>query len=110
LNDVALPEFLRALAPKLRRNDTSLTAFRRIREEAVVPKPGPADAPLTTRPLFARVQRMLDAKSCVIAETGDSWFNGMRLDLPSGGRDCSKTLLEWSGHVARNNGRPLRVV
>jgi len=83
-NDVALPEFLRALAPKLRRNDTSLTAFRRIREEVVAPKPGPADAPLTTRQLFARVQRMLDAKSCVIAETGDSWFNGMRLDLPSG--------------------------
>lgn len=83
-NDVALADFLHALAAKINRNETSLGAYRRIREDTVPVKPGPADAPLTTRQLFARVANLLDAQSCVIAETGDSWFNGMRLDLPTG--------------------------
>jgi len=83
-NEVSLPEFLRALAPRLKRNETALGAYRRIREDILPVKPGPADAPLTTRQLFARVEKLLDANSAVVAETGDSWFNGMRLDLPSG--------------------------
>ncbi len=83
-NDVALADFLRELAPKLKPNDASLVAYRRIREEPAHPQSAPPNAPLTTRGLFARVQRLLAADSCVIAETGDSWFNAMRLDLPTG--------------------------
>lgn len=83
-NDVALADFLYALAAKLNRNETSLGAYRRIREDTVPVKPGPANAPLTTRQLFARIGKLLDSNSAVIAETGDSWFNGMRLDLPTG--------------------------
>jgi TPP-dependent 2-oxoacid decarboxylase len=41
---------------------------------------------VSTRQLFTRVQKMLDGKSSVIAETGDSWFNGMQLDLPTDAR------------------------
>jgi pyruvate decarboxylase len=78
--------FLSALAPKLKQNDTSLTAFKRIQEAAPALPPGPDDATLTTRQLFARVQAMLDDKSTVIAETGDSWFNGMQLNLPTDAR------------------------
>ena len=72
--------------PKLTQNDTSLTAFNRIREETPAPPPGADNAPLTTRQLFARVQAMLDDSSTVIAETGDSWFNGMQLRLPTNAR------------------------
>jgi pyruvate decarboxylase len=83
-NEVALSDFLRELAPQLKPNDASLVAYRRIREEPASPPTAPPDAPLTTRGLFARVQKLLDANSCVIAETGDSWFNAIRLALPSG--------------------------
>jgi len=85
-NDVALSDFLEALAPKLRPNEGSLVAYRRIAEEKAAPRQGKSDDPLTTRVLFDRVQRMLSADSAVIAETGDSWFNGMQLDLPKGSR------------------------
>ncbi|MCR9138039.1 MAG: thiamine pyrophosphate-binding protein [Alphaproteobacteria bacterium] len=85
-NDVTLSEFLQALAPKLQTNDASLSAFRRIADEKQAPDLGRPDDPLTTRAMFSRIQQMLDADSAVIAETGDSWFNGMQLDLPQGSR------------------------
>ena len=85
-NNVALSDFLGALAPKLDHNDASLVAYRRIEEKLMPPAPGPADAPITTRHLFASIQKMLHERSSVIAETGDSWFNGMNLDLPEGAK------------------------
>jgi len=85
-NNVPMARFLSALAPKLKKNDASLIAYRRIAEERMPLQPGPADTPLSTRQLFARVQGMLDGKASVIAETGDSWFNGMQLDLPTHAR------------------------
>jgi pyruvate decarboxylase len=85
-SDVAIADFLAALAREVRPNDTSLVAFNRVREDVSPPKTGEPDSQLTTRHLFARIQGMLDEKSTVIAETGDSWFNGARLRLPSGAR------------------------
>lgn len=85
-NDVALADFLTALAPKLRPNDASIVAYRRIAEERPAPRQANADDPMTTRVLFDRVQRLLNHDSAVIAETGDSWFNGLQLDLPSDAR------------------------
>lgn len=80
-----MQEFFTALSKKLTRNSTSLDAFNRIRED-IMPPPDGGDNPLTTRQLFDRVQKMLTADSTIIAETGDSWFNGMRLKLPEGAR------------------------
>ena len=36
--------------------------------------------------MFHSVAKMLTSDSAVVAETGDSWFNGMRLKLPEGAR------------------------
>ena len=83
-NDIAIADFLAGLAREIRPNDASLVAFNRVREDLPTPKAGDADTRLTTRQLFARIQDMLDEKSAVVAETGDSWFNGVRLNLPSG--------------------------
>lgn len=83
--DVPLAAFLSALAGKIKRNSASLDAFNRIREE-IAPPPDGGDRPITTRQMFDRVQKMLTSDSAVIAETGDSWFNGMRLKLPHGAR------------------------
>ena len=85
-NDVALSEFLEALTPKLKPNEGSLIAYRRIAEEKRAPRKSNPTDELTTRALFDRIQSLLNADSAVIAETGDSWFNGMQLDMPKGSR------------------------
>jgi len=85
-NDIAMNDFLQALVSKLHRNDTSLESYKRIKEERPLEKCGSSVEPLTTRQLFARIQQMLIPDSAVIAETGDSWFNGMNLALPQGSR------------------------
>jgi TPP-dependent 2-oxoacid decarboxylase len=81
-----MADFLRALAVKLNRNETSLTAFHRIQEQRSPEKEGAPSALVSTRGLFAKIQEQLSPESAVIAETGDSWFNGLNLDLPRGGR------------------------
>jgi len=81
-NDVALEEFLRALAQKIKPNDSSLIAFERIKLELAPEPPVKPKQPITTRRLFNQIQQMLDTSSVVIAETGDSWFNCMKLKLP----------------------------
>ncbi len=85
-NNIAMSEFLAALSVKLDRNDTSLTAFKRIEEGRPQLSNGPNDEALTTRRLFARIQHLLDPKCDVLVETGDSWFNGVNLSLPLGSR------------------------
>ena len=44
----------------------------------------PADDPLITHVLDERLQSFIDPKSFVVAETGDSWFNCLKLKLPEG--------------------------
>jgi TPP-dependent 2-oxoacid decarboxylase len=81
---VPLAAFLEHLAPKLQRNGTALEGFRRIGRRTPPAFAANAEAPVTTRALFARVQRVLDAETTLVVETGDSWFNGTALDLPDG--------------------------
>ncbi|MCO6044288.1 thiamine pyrophosphate-binding protein [Aeoliella sp. ICT_H6.2] len=85
-NNVAMAEFLRELTESLSQNPTALQAFKRIRKEQMPVKLGASTEPLTTRQLFAHVQNMLVGESAVIAETGDSWFNGIELSLPEASR------------------------
>lgn len=84
--DVYMNEFLNALKAQLKYNDTSLKAYQRIAGSApMYHEPEDLNAPLTTRFLFGQIQKMLSSDYAIIAETGDSWFNGMRLNLPE---DC----------------------
>ena len=46
-------------------------------------KPPPTE-PLRTNVLFSHIQTLLSADTAVIAETGDSWFNCLKLRLPPG--------------------------
>ena len=88
---VALADFLAALADKVRPNRASLEAFRLAREElpavsaSGVHPPDPS-TPLTTRSLFAKVESVLSDQTALLVETGDSWFNGLKLRLPHGCR------------------------
>lgn len=83
-NYVYLAEFLEHLSEIVSENTNSLTAYNRIAGEAPIPEPGDIKAPLSRRRLFANIQSMLDESTTVIAETGDSWFNGLGLKLPQG--------------------------
>lgn len=83
---VVMRDFLQALAAKLEHNDASLRASKQIEEEAPTVTPTTADAALTTQQLFRRIQDLVSSDTTVIAETGDSWFNGMQLAMPRGSR------------------------
>jgi pyruvate decarboxylase len=85
-SNVSLAEFLEALAEKVVRNATSLEEFDLTREVTVpVAEPSPS-TPLTTRTLNSKIQSLLGANTSLLVETGDSWFNGLKMRLPSGCR------------------------
>ena len=85
-SNVSLAEFLEALAEKVVQNATSLNEFDLTREVSG-PRAEPApSAPLTTRTLNSKIQSLLGADTTLLVETGDSWFNGLKIRLPSGCR------------------------
>ena len=83
---IELSDFLEALAIRLNPNEASLVAWRNRHDPAPDHGMDDPDGRLTTRQVFSRIQKLLDEQSALIAETGDSWFNGMQLDMPSGSR------------------------
>lgn len=83
---INLRDFLSGLARKVERRDATMTEYRRLRVE---PRRDPLAAPeakLTRVELFRQVHSVVTADTTVIAETGDSWFNGMAMKLPGGAR------------------------
>lgn len=84
--DVVLAEFLAALAEKIHPNRASLDQFHLARPDLPssdrnsVPPDG--DSLLTTRSLFQKIESMLNSRSALLVETGDSWFNGLKTKLP----------------------------
>lgn len=85
-NHVMLKDFLEELAKAIKPNNASLIAYERIKQEFAPEPPVKKDDILTTRRLFVQVQEMLDENTTVLVETGDSWFNGIKLKLPEGAK------------------------
>jgi pyruvate decarboxylase len=84
--EVALAEFLEGLAKTVARNGRSLLEFD-LSREVIAPAPDSnPPAPLTTRAVTAKVGSMLGSETALLVETGDSWFNGLKLKLPPGSR------------------------
>jgi pyruvate decarboxylase len=87
--NVALAEFLSALARNVQRNEATLTEYHRI----TGPEPAPAQPgdlassdPLTRAEMWRQIEQDLDANTTLLVETGDSWLNGMAARLPGGAR------------------------
>ncbi|MCO5547557.1 hypothetical protein L7F22_001007 [Adiantum nelumboides] len=81
---VLMKDFLSALSKKLKRNTTAHDNFKRIYVPPGVPIKGAPGDPLRVNVLFSHIQKMLTSNSAVIPETGDSWFNCQKLQLPDG--------------------------
>jgi TPP-dependent 2-oxoacid decarboxylase len=84
--DVALAEFLAALAAKVRRNDASLREFRAGERPAAPAAPAAPDARLRIEEVVRQVRAALGADTALLVETGDSWFHGLETRLPGGCR------------------------
>jgi indolepyruvate decarboxylase len=84
--DVYMNDFLNALQDKLEYNDNSYKVYQRIADStSSYAKPKDLQAPLSTRYLFSQIQKLLSKDTALLAETGDSWFNCINLELPE---DC----------------------
>lgn len=85
-NNVYLSEFLTELSRKVKPNNTNVKAFNRIKEEIAREHPVRPKEVLTTKRMFGIIQSYITSKSAVLVETGDSWFNGIKLKLPDGAK------------------------
>jgi len=83
---IHLRDFLSGLARKVQKRDATMVEYRRIRAEPPPESPAKPDGKLMRIEIFRQVQALITPETTVIAETGDSWFNGMRMKLPGGAR------------------------
>ncbi|CAL9083339.1 unnamed protein product [Musa acuminata var. zebrina] len=81
---ILMKDFLRALAKRLNCNTTAYENYSRIFVPRGAPPECQPDEPLRVNILFKHIQNMLSSATAVIAETGDSWFNCQKLNLPQG--------------------------
>src|SRR5262249_18937057 len=84
--DVALADFLAALATKLHRNDSSLREFRAGQRPDAPAAPPAAGARLRIEEVARQIRAALNADTALLVETGDSWFHGLETRLPEGCR------------------------
>lgn len=93
---IHLRDFLSALADKVERRDQTMVEYARIRTD---PLPDPVAEPaarLSRAELVRQLRPLVTPDTTVIAETGDSWFNGLLLRLPHGAR--FEVEMQW-GHI-----------
>ena len=83
---VHLRDFLSGLAGKVQKQPATLVEYQRIRSHPQPQQPAKPGAKLVRTEIFRQVQNLVTADTAVLAETGDSWFNGMALKLPGGAR------------------------
>ncbi len=85
-SQIHLRDFLSALARKVEKRDATMIEYARIRSERPPENPANPDAKLMRAEVVRQIRPLITADTTVIAETGDSWFNGMALKLPGGAR------------------------
>jgi pyruvate decarboxylase len=91
-----LRDFLSALTNVVEKRDATMIEYRRIRSELASEKPAKPDAKLLRAEVIRQMRSLVTADTTVIAETGDSWFNGLSLKLPHGAR--FEVEMQW-GHI-----------
>ena len=83
---IHLRDFLSGLAREVKKRPATMVEYQRIRPQPQPQQAAKPEAKLTRTEIFRQVQALVTADATVIAETGDSWFNGMAVKLPGGAR------------------------
>ncbi|HTO67519.1 MAG TPA: thiamine pyrophosphate-binding protein [Bradyrhizobium sp.] len=83
---IHLRDFLSGLAGLVPKQDATMVEFKRIRPEPRRERVLNPLAKLTRTEVVRQIQSLLTAGTTVLAETGDSWFNGVGMKLPGGAR------------------------
>jgi len=83
---VRMRDFLSGLARRAEKRDATMVEYKRIRSDPARETATRPDAKLTRTEIVRQIQGLVSSDSTIIAETGDSWFNGMRLRLLHGAR------------------------
>lgn len=95
-NDVYMAEFLSELAKVVKPKAKSLAEFARTKVLVAAPPVADRGAPLTREEMCRQIQGVIDANTTLIVETGDSWFNGLNMNLPDGAK--FEIEMQW-GHI-----------
>lgn len=83
--NVELHEFLWELDHIVNCNPTALNEWNRVKEDLPNEvRRVDSNSPLSVRALFQAVHARLNDQTTLLVETGDSWFNGLKLRLPRG--------------------------
>ena len=93
---IHLRDFLSALAKKVGKRDATMIEYARIRSQKLTEHPLAPDVKLMRSEMVRQIRPLVTAGTTVIAETGDSWFNGIALALPDGAR--FEVEMQW-GHI-----------
>jgi len=83
---IHLRDFLAALARKVEKRGATMVEYGRIRAERVPEQSAKPDAKLMRAEIVRQIRPLVTSDTTVIAETGDSWFNGMQLKMPGNAR------------------------
>jgi pyruvate decarboxylase len=83
---VRLRDFLSGLARKTEKREATMVEYKRIRSEPLLESAAPPDTKLTRKEMVRQIQGLVTSDCTIVAETGDSWFNGLGLNLPGGAR------------------------
>jgi pyruvate decarboxylase len=100
---IRLADFLSELAERVSYNAGTLVEYNRIRPEFTRPldhvRAAEPAARLTRKEIARQLQDQLDQQgsdTAVLVDTGDSWFNAMKLSLPAGAE--FEIEMQW-GHI-----------
>lgn len=93
---IHLRDFLAALALKVEKRDATMVEYARIRSERPTEPVAEPDAKLMRAEIVRQIRPLVTPETTVLAETGDSWFNGLQLRLPDGAR--FEVEMQW-GHI-----------
>ncbi|MGB9937347.1 MAG: alpha-keto acid decarboxylase family protein [Methanobacterium sp.] len=83
---VQIADFLSSLAQKVKENKNSLEKFNQNKTKKGSIQSDNLEAPLTRMEMIRQIHELIDSKSTLFVESGDSWFNTMYMDFPKGAK------------------------
>lgn len=73
---ITMADVLNEVAKIIPRNEASFTNYSRMFVPSGIPPAVGKEGPLMTNVLMHHIQSIISKDNAIIAETGDSWFNG----------------------------------